>query len=102
MWAEGHETLRSSTRVRGRRVTCVATPEQWRFEPGDGARYVRAGPGAAPPRHAVEHVYERKGWYTQRLVVRWRLSTNYGSRSVDRATTRSYQVVEVRGALVSG
>lgn len=100
LWADQVGTLRSSATIRGQRVTCTATPERWTWQTGDGASYGRGSPGAQPPKHAAAHIYERKGDYTQRLTVRWRLQTTQGTGSAERSTTRPYRVVEIRGALV--
>lgn len=100
LWADRHRTYSSTAAIRGQRVTCTAVPEQWTWYPGDGGSHSRGQPGSPPPRHAAEHVYERKGAYTQRLVVRWRLQTNYGTTTTSRETSRSYRVVEIRGELV--
>lgn len=100
LWSDSAGTLRSSATIRGRRVTCTATPERWTWQTGDGAGYSRSSPGAAPPKHAATHVYERKGDYTQRVTVRWRLATTQGNGSAERSATRPYRVVEIRGALV--
>ncbi|HWH32273.1 MAG TPA: hypothetical protein VNU01_06335, partial [Egibacteraceae bacterium] len=100
LWADGHAALRSTSAIRGYPVSCTAVPERWTWYSGDGASYSRSGPGAPPPDHAAEHTYRRKGAYTQRLVVRWRLETSHGTRAASRQTRRGYQVAEIRGALV--
>ena len=100
LWAEHHAPLSSSGSIRGHRVTCRAVPESWTWHTGDGAGYTRSRPGSEPPHHAAEHVYERKGAYTQRLVVRWRMETTQGVTTTTRESSRAYRVVEIRGALV--
>lgn len=100
LWAARHSPLSSTATIRGHRVTCTAVPERWTWHTGDGASHSRSDPGREPPRHAADHVYQRKGSYTQRLVVRWRLETSAGVSSATREASRPYRVVEVRGALV--
>lgn len=100
LWAERHAPVTSTATIRGYPVTCRAVAERWTWRTGDGTSFTRAHPGSEPPHHAAEHVYRRKGSYTQRLVVHWRLETGQGTGATTREATRPYRVVEVRGALV--
>lgn len=101
LWAGAQAARSSAADIRGYPVTCSATPVAWRWETGDGATYARTRSGSAPPDHAVSHVYETRGDYTQRLTVSWRLTTNYGESTVTRAAARPYKVIEVRSTITN-
>jgi hypothetical protein len=106
--------------VRGRRglsVTATAGPHtitarawivEYRWDMGDGSRYVTRAPGS-PSNPAARHVYERKGNYTITVETvwageyTWQLEGASGAGElgpVSRASTQSYGVVEVRSVLV--
>jgi hypothetical protein len=114
---DGRSPLEPVGGRRGLSVTATAGPHtitarawivEYRWDMGDGSRYVTRAPGS-PSNPAARHVYERKGNYTITVETvwageyTWQLEGTSGAGElgpVSRASTQSYGVVEVRSVLV--
>jgi hypothetical protein len=114
---DGRSPLEPVGGRRGLSVTATAGPHtitarawivEYRWDMGDGSRYVTRAPGS-PSNPAARHVYERKGNYTITVETvwageyTWQLEGASGAGElgpVSRASTQSYGVVEVRSVLV--
>jgi hypothetical protein len=89
-------------------ITATAWIVQYRWDTGDGARYVSTASGSLA-RPAASHVYETKGDYTIRVEAVWAGSYTWtaGGRfggsgdlgSVVRSSSHPYTVVEARTVL---